>query len=494
MGALRQMGQHQPLPVFRQRVGRTVRRQLDAAAPGPRLQQQMHLGIVAQRLIVADALHRRGDGFLIQNAALAEGDLQPETAGQQCLQNFQLYLAHELDVHLGQVVPPGHMELRVFVLQRLQGLQQGVGVGVGAVRPVVQHRLQQRCVGVRLGAQPLAGPGGRRTRHRHHHAGVNRAHQPELAAVIQPQGVGLLPVGQHRLHRQLAARDLQPAQPGAGVVLADLEHPGAEFRPDRRHPGQRLQALQQPVQPVQPQRRAEKAGKHLPPGDGRHQRVGVGSAFGQHLLHQRLAAERQRFGVGRGGKVHAAVPEPPPQLPQPHGRVGPRQVHLVHEHKGGHTVAGQQFPQGFGVGLHAVGAADHQYRVIQHPQGPLRLGGKIHVARRVQQRQFGLLGILRCGQRQHRLLGKNRDAPCPLLGVGIQKGVPVVHTAQLAQHPRAVEKPLGQRCLAAVHMGQQPNHQTFHSHSPLCRMLLLYLFSPKLYRVAVQFEKISIKS
>ena len=195
---------------------------------------------------------------------------------------------------------------------------------------------------------------------------------------------------------------------------------------------------------------------------------------------------------GSGAAVKSTQPSPnrPRSSRSRTAASAPRQVHLVHEHKGGHTVAGQQFPQGFGVGLHAVGAADHQYRVIQHPQGPLRLGGKIHVARRVQQRQFGLLGILRCGQRQHRLLGKNRDAPCPLLGVGIQKGVPVVHTAQLAQHPRAVEKPLGQRCLAAVHMGQQPNHQTFHSHSPLCRMLLLYLFSPKLYRVAVQFEKL----
>ena len=37
MGALRKMGQNQPLPVLRQRVRRTVRRQLHAAAPGRRL-------------------------------------------------------------------------------------------------------------------------------------------------------------------------------------------------------------------------------------------------------------------------------------------------------------------------------------------------------------------------------------------------------------------------------------------------------------------------
>ena len=65
MGALRQVGQDQPLPVFRQSVRLAVCRQLHAAAPGTRFQQQMYFGVMAQRLIMADALHRRGDGFFI---------------------------------------------------------------------------------------------------------------------------------------------------------------------------------------------------------------------------------------------------------------------------------------------------------------------------------------------------------------------------------------------------------------------------------------------
>ena len=74
----------------------------------------MYLGIVAQRLIVADALHRPCQRLFIQNAALAERHGQPEPLLQDRLQNFQL--------HLAQVIPPVDVQLRVLALQRLQRL------------------------------------------------------------------------------------------------------------------------------------------------------------------------------------------------------------------------------------------------------------------------------------------------------------------------------------------------------------------------------------
>ena len=131
------------------------------------------------------------------------------------------------------------------------------------------------------------------------------------------------------------------------------------------------------------------------------------------------------------------------------------------------------------MGLHAVRAGDHQHRIIQHLQGALSLGGKIHMSRRVQQGQLARLGSIGGGQRQHRLLGKNRNAPRPLPAVCIQKCVPVIHAAQLAQYPRAVKQPLGQCGFAAVHMGQQPNDQSFHTSSPqkIKILSLLYNFS-----------------
>ena len=77
-----QMGQHQPLPVFVQHLFPAVGGKLHPAAPGQRFQQQMHLGIVAQRLVVSYALHGLGDGLLIQNAARAKGYFQPEPLSQ----------------------------------------------------------------------------------------------------------------------------------------------------------------------------------------------------------------------------------------------------------------------------------------------------------------------------------------------------------------------------------------------------------------------------
>ena len=69
---LQQMGENQPLPVQVQLVGGAGGGQLHPAAPGTRLQQEMDLGIVAQRFEVTDALHRAGDGLPIQHPARAE--------------------------------------------------------------------------------------------------------------------------------------------------------------------------------------------------------------------------------------------------------------------------------------------------------------------------------------------------------------------------------------------------------------------------------------
>ena len=113
------------------------------------------------------------------------------------------------------------------------------------------------------------------------------------------------------------------------------------------------------------------------------------------------------------------------------------------------------------MGLDAVGAADDQHGAVQHPEGPLRLGGEVHMAGGVQQRHF------RVSYGQQRLLGEDGDAPLPLDGIRIQKGVPVVHPAQLPQCPAAVEQRLGQGCFSGVHMGQDAQDQFLHGFAPV---------------------------
>ena len=113
-----------------------------------------------------------------------------------------------------------------------------------------------------------------------------------------------------------------------------------------------------------------------------------------------------------------------------------RQVHLVDEQERRNLIPFQQIPQRPGVALDAVGAGDHQHGAVQHLQRPLHFGGKVYMARGVQQRHTGL------PQFQHRLLGKDGNAPLPLHGVGVQKGVLMVHPPQTADGSGPVQQGL----------------------------------------------------
>ena len=121
-------------------------------------------------------------------------------------------------------------------------------------------------------------------------------------------------------------------------------------------------------------------------------------------------------------------------------------------------VPGQQLPQGAGVALNPVGAADDQNGIVQHLEGALHLRGEVHVPRCVQQGNGQIL------ERQHCLLGEDRDAAFPLLAVGIQKGILVIHPAQLAQPPASIEQSLRQSGLTRVNMGQQTHGKLFCFH------------------------------
>ena len=67
-------------------------------------------------------------------------------------------------------------------------------------------------------------------------------------------------------------------------------------------------------------------------------------------------------------------------------------------------------------------------------------------------------------ERQHCLFGENRDAPFPLLAVSVQKGILMVHPAQLAQPPASIEQSLRQSGLTCVNMGQQTHGKLFCFH------------------------------
>ena len=122
------------------------------------------------------------------------------------------------------------------------------------------------------------------------------------------------------------------------------------------------------------------------------------------------------------------------------------EVHFVEEEEGGDAVAGEELPEGAAVALDAVRPTDDEDGAVQHRQDPLRLGGEVHMAGGVQQLD------LRVSGGEGGFLCVDGDAPLPLLDVGIQEGVPVVHPAQFPDGAALVEQGLGEGGLARVHV------------------------------------------
>ncbi len=101
------------------------------------------------------------------------------------------------------------------------------------------------------------------------------------------------------------------------------------------------------------------------------------------------------------------------------------------------------------MGLDSIGGGDHQDGIVQHLQGPLHLRGEVHVAWGIQEGDLQLRGG------KLRLFGKDGDAPAAFQTVGVQKGIPVVHSAQGLDGPGSIEQGLREGGFSRVHMGQQ---------------------------------------
>ena len=410
---------------------------------------------MAQGLEVPHPLRRGRDGLQVHDPAWTEGHLRAKPPLHQPGEHLQLHLAHEVEPDLPQRLVPLHLELGVLLLQNAQLGQEGMRVApLRGDHLVSQYRFQLRARPVLFQPQALAGPGAGEARHGAHRPRRGLLRRDEPCPRVQPElGGFLLPVrALHRVpHFQRAPGDLHPGEPLPLFVPGNLEHTGGKPPGPVRFQGKPGQPVQQGLHPLYLQRRPKKAGEQLPPHNKGGQVAVVQPPRLQVALHQPLVAQGgllQRL-PPRPGKIGAALVQPPPQLGQQSVPVRTRLVHLVHKQEGGHLVALQQPPQGFRVALHPVRPADQQHRAVQHLYRPLHLGGKVHVARGVQQGEFAAPPV------QPRLLGEDGNSPLPLLLVGVQEGVPVIHPPQPPHRAGQVQHGLGQRGLAGVHMGQQ---------------------------------------
>ena len=114
------MREDEALPVAAERILAAHRVDLDAAARFAGLEQQMHLGIVPQRLIMPHALDRLRDRLKIDDAARVELRMQAEARFNQLLQNFLLHLPHQLHADLPRPRVPAQMQLRVLLFEHAQ--------------------------------------------------------------------------------------------------------------------------------------------------------------------------------------------------------------------------------------------------------------------------------------------------------------------------------------------------------------------------------------
>ena len=80
-----QMGQHQPLPVPVQHILTAGGSHRQPASRLSRLQQQMHLRIVPQRLKMPHSLYRISNRFFVNNISCSEGHLHAEAFPDQVL-------------------------------------------------------------------------------------------------------------------------------------------------------------------------------------------------------------------------------------------------------------------------------------------------------------------------------------------------------------------------------------------------------------------------
>ena len=464
---LGQVREDQALPVAVEHVlaAGGVKRQARAALG--RLEQQVHLGIVTQGLKMAHALDRRRDRLLIEDAAGIDLHVHVEPLADEAFEHLDLHRAHELNMDLAQRLVPDDVQLRVLLLELAQARQKRARVHVRRQADAVgQHRLERRRHGRRRAAEPLPRIRLRQALHGAHAPGRDGLCGLEFLAGVEPDGVHLLLHGrvrpareirQRRAHTQLPARDLQTREAIALRIAHDLEHPRAEFRRILRRRCVTFKRREKGVHARELQPRAEQAREELTAADERahglvRQRAGV-----KILLERRLVAQGDLLRVGVG-EVHTRAAQVRAQVGHERRTVRARQVHLRHEHKHRHAVAPQQLPERFRVRLHAVRAADDEHGIVEHLQRALHLGGKVHVARRVEQRDR------RVAQRQARLPRKDRDAARTLERVRVQVRVFVVHAPEVADRARAVEQRLGQRRLPGVHVRQDAQNQLLHKH------------------------------
>ena len=421
-----QMGQDQSLPVSLQHIFTAGRGELQTTPWLSRLQQQMHLRVMAQRLIMPYALHSVGNGLPVYDAARTKLHPQAEAFLDQTGQYLQLYLSHKLHMDLPQQFIPYHMQLGILLFQLTELHQRLPRIHTFRQDDLVcQKTLHRRMRRIGLGPQPLSRIRPGQSCNRADHAADNRLCQSIPRTGIDTDLIRLLSLIHNRFDLKAPSGNFDMSQSDSRVPC-DLIDLSSEFCRINSFPGILLQSPQQLPNSAQTKRRAKIDRKEsaLPdhPDNLTLLYLLMLQKYGQHcFITDCHILQPVLF---RYGKVHTRSAELILQFLQKPSGICPWQVHFIDKQKNRDPISLQQAPQGTGVALHPIRTVDYKDRIIQHLKRTLHLTGKIHMSRRIQQKHLRSLKL------QHRLFGEDRDPARTFLRVRIQKRILMIDPSQ----------------------------------------------------------------
>ena len=128
-------------------------------------------------------------------------------------------------------------------------------------------------------------------------------------------------------------------------------------------------------------------------------------------------------------------------------KVGSHPVHLVDEGNAGNVVFVCLTPNCFRLGLYPSNGTENRDGPVEHPERPLDLNGKIHMARGIDDID-PIIAPQTGGSRR-----SDRYPPLLLLDHPVHRGGSLVHFTDLIVDPRIVENPLSRRSLPRINMG-----------------------------------------
>ena len=160
-----QVREDQPLPVPLQYILAAERIKTQAAAVLIRLKEQMDFRIMPERLEMPDALHRRRNGFLINDRTFTKAYCDRETILQRPLQHLQLHFSHHTEAYpraptaascsTGIFVFGKNTKLRILFFEDPQLCEQyRIIRSVFRIHAVTEHRLQKDRIVSLQGTEP----------------------------------------------------------------------------------------------------------------------------------------------------------------------------------------------------------------------------------------------------------------------------------------------------------------------------------------------------